>query len=326
MKQASKEYIYIAQASEKTRCKIGKTNNLERRLKDYNSTTGVSVDDFYKYLFTCEVKDATVVERDIKKEFFSYRELDNREIYLCNAYMFEKYVEFIKSHPLFIKEIFRKIDTKKQITKIVPKTRATLEERGITFRKIMSQAQRADNDEFYTRYEDIEKEISMYDKSIWKDKCVFCNCDDAVGKDDKSTSAFALYFLNNFKELGLKKLICTHYSGGLDIFNQGTKGYVFTKNGFCEIEDYELLKKYPKGYTGSFDDPISLEILEKDADIVCTNPPFSKAIEYWKIVIGSGKKFIVISNITNVLNIFRKLYYSGDIFRLIFVTFRPSIT
>jgi hypothetical protein len=41
--------------------------------------------------------------------------------------------------------------------------------------------------------------------------------------------------------------------------------------------------------------------LNEEADIVCTNPPFSRAIDYWKIVIGSGKKFIIISNIANVL-------------------------
>jgi hypothetical protein len=164
----------------------------------------------------------------------------------------------------------------------------------------MQRAQKVKNDEFYTRYEDVEKELSMYDKKIWKNKTVFCNCDDAVDDEEKNTSAFVLYFLRNFKELGLKKLICSHYGGGLDLFNQGTKGYVyiyiFTKNGFKEI------KEYPKNYTGSFDDPLSLKILNEEADIVCTNPPFSKAKEYWKIIIASGKKFLIISNVTNVKN------------------------
>ena len=45
--------------------------------------------------------------------------------------------------------------------------------------------QKTKNDEFYARYEDIEKEISMYDKSIWQDKCVFCKCDDAVDNDER---------------------------------------------------------------------------------------------------------------------------------------------
>lgn len=143
--------------------------------------------------------------------------------------------------------------------------------------------------------EDIEKELSMYNKKIWRNKTVFCNCDDAVGDDERNTSAFALYFLRNFIELKLKKLICTHYDGPVDLFNQGSKAYVFTKDGFLEK------KFYPKHYTGSFDDPLSLKILKEEADIVCTNPPFSRAIDYWKILIDSGKKFIIISNFTNVL-------------------------
>ena len=158
---------------------------------------------------------------------------------------------------------------------------------------VLQKAQKANNDEFYTRYEDVEKELPMYDKRIWNNKVVFCNCDDAVGEDEKNTSAFALYFIKNFKQLGLKKLICTHYGGTIDLFNAGAKGYVFTKTGFKEI------KESPKNYTGSFDDPLSLKILKDEADIVCTNPPFSRATDFWKIIIKSGKKFLILSNITN---------------------------
>jgi hypothetical protein len=160
----------------------------------------------------------------------------------------------------------------------------------------LQKAQKVQNDEFYTRFEDVEKELSMYNKSTWKNKTVFCNCDDAVDTENKNSSAFALYFLQNFFDLGLKKLICTHYSGTVDLFNQGSKGYVFTKDGYNEI------KEYPKNYMGSFDDPLSVKILREETDIVCTNPPFSKAAEYWKMVIESGKQFLIISNITNVKN------------------------
>jgi len=87
--------------------------------------------------------------------------------------------------------------------------------------------------------------------------------------------------LRNFKELGLKKLICTHYGGGIDIFNQGVRGYIFTKDGYSELpNDLEKMKKYYSGYDGSFDHPISIKILNEEADIVCTNPPFSLAAEY----------------------------------------------
>ena len=307
-KENTKQYIYIVQASnESTRCKIGKSGDLQRRLKQYNNMTGKSKDIIYKYLFTCQVSDMTQVENDIKKNFSILRETKNTEIYILNDEAYKKYVNFIKSHPLFIQEIPVENENK-PIVKIIKKTTPSLEERGITAKDVMQKAQKVQNDEFYTRYEDVEKEISMYDKDIWKNKVVFCNCDDAVdeknGKtNEKRTSAFALFFINNFKKLELKKLICTHYAGKVDLFNAGSKGLVFLityemgNDGALKIE-----KQSPKGYTGSFDDPLSLKILNEEADIVCTNPPFSRAADYWKVVIESGKKFLIISNVTNVKN------------------------
>jgi hypothetical protein len=187
------------------------------------------------------------------------------------------------------------------MTKVKPvkKVILTLEERGVSRKELLQKAQKIINDVFYTRYEDVEKELSMYQKSIWKNKIVFCNCDDVVNFSDENTSAFALYFLRNFQHLGLKKLICTHYVGKVNLFNQGPKGCIFTKFGFREID---MKKEYPKNYTGSFDDSLSVKILNEEADIVCTNPPFSRAIEYWKMLIESGKRFIIISNITNAVN------------------------
>jgi hypothetical protein len=211
--------------------------------------------------------------------------------------LFNDYVKFIKTHPLFLKETYIKTEEpKKQIVKIVKKTTPSLDEREITRKDVMQKAKKIKDDEFYTRYEDVEKELSMYNKNVWKNKTVFCNCDDAVGNSETRTSAFSLYFIKNFKELGLKKLICTHYSGQVDLFNQGSKGYVFTKFGYRELD---FKKEYPEGYNGSFEHPLSLKILKEETDIVCTNPPFSKAPEYWELTIKSGKKFIIISNITN---------------------------
>ena len=159
-------------------------------------------------------------------------------------------------------------------------------------------AKNINNDEFYTRYEDVEKEINMYPIETWQGKCVFCNCDDPVGetRTEIDSSAFALFFIKNFVRLGLKKLICTHYSGQMDLFHAGAKGYIFTKDGVHEMTNA------PKGYTGCFEDPLSLQILHDEADIVCTNPPFSRAPDYWRIVIESGKQFLIISNITNCKN------------------------
>jgi hypothetical protein len=278
---------------EPAKCKIAKTNDLERRLKEYNNMTGKSKDNIYRYLFACEVKNMTQLENAIKAKFSILREEKSKEIYFYNSALFKNYVKFIKSHKTFVKELFIQTEDKKQLVKIIKKTAPSLEERGLSQKELLQKAQKKDNDEFYTRYEDVEKELSMYNKSIWQNKSVFCNCDDAVDDDERNTSAFSLYFIQNFNKLGLKKLICTHYSGVVDLFNQGAKGYIFTKDGFREF------KEYPKGYTGSFDHPLSLKILNEETDIVCTNPPFSRAIDYWKITIESGKKFLIISNITN---------------------------
>jgi len=291
------QYIYIVQSSlEPSKCKIGKTNDLERRLKEYNNMTGKSKENVYEYLFTCKVKSMTRVEKDIRDQYVHLREAKSKEMYFFNPMLFEGYVSFIKAHKSFVKEICLKKGDKTQIVKIVKKTAPTLEERGLTTKEILQKAQKIKNDEFYTRYEDVEKELDMYPKSVWKNKVVFCNCDDAVNSSERNTSAFALYFLKNFHHLGLKKLICTHYAGKVDLFNQGPKGYIFTKYGFNEIDKK---KEYPPNYTGSFDDPLSLRILNEEADIVCTNPPFSRAIDFWRTVIESGKRFIIISNVTN---------------------------
>ena len=66
----------------------------------------------------------------------------------------------------------------------------------------LTKAKRLKNDEFYTQLTDIEKEMRHY-KSFFKDKIVYCNCDDA------RESNFFKYFSLNFEHLGLKKLICT---------------------------------------------------------------------------------------------------------------------
>ncbi len=232
------------------------------------------------------------MENDIKNRFLTLREQNNREIYFYNSSLFNDYVGFIKSHNLYLKEIFIKPADKQQTVKIVQRTKPTMEERGVSWRKVLQKAQNVKNDEFYTRYEDIEKEINMYPAQIWQDKVVFCNCDDAVGdtKTEKDSSAFALFFIRNFSRLKLKRLICTHYNGKVDLFNAGSSAYIFTKDGFEEKKDF------PPGWSGSFDSEISLKILHEEADIVCTNPPFSKIIKFWKILIKSGKRFLILAN------------------------------
>jgi hypothetical protein len=317
----AKQYIYIVQATkEDTKCKIGKTNDLDRRLNDYNNRTGKSKENVYQYLFTCEVADMSQVENDIKNEFSKLREQKSREIYFYNNDLIADYANFIKSHKLFVKEIA--IKTPKEKIKIVKEKQKTLEERSMTQGDLMRKAKKKANaiqknnslsgviehDEFYTRYEDIEKEVENY-KDFFDGKVVFCNCDDPyIEGDEGKSSAFALYFYKNFKKLKLKKLICLHYSGGVDLFNQGSSGIIFTTDG----EKWE--KQNPTGFNGSFDHPLSIKILKDEADIVCTNPPFSRAIEYWMLIINSGKNFLIISNISNAVNTaYIKYFKNGQV-------------
>src|SRR5215469_8806003 len=97
-KSTEKQYIYIVQALlEPAKCKIGKTNDLERRLKDYNGMTGKSKDNIYQYLFTCEVKNMTQVEKDIKEKYCTHREESSKEIYFFNPHFFKHYVTFIQT-------------------------------------------------------------------------------------------------------------------------------------------------------------------------------------------------------------------------------------
>ena len=70
--------------------------------------------------------------------------------------------------------------------------------------KNLKSANKAKSDEFYTQLSDIEKEMGNY-KIHFRDKIVFCNC------DDPEESHFWNYFAQNFEHLGLKKLVSTHF-------------------------------------------------------------------------------------------------------------------
>lgn len=130
------------------------------------------------------------------------------------------------------------------------------------------------NDEFYTMYDTIENEISYYSEQF-RDKVVYCNCDDPI------ESNFTKYFTNNFIRLGLKKLISTSYNP-----NENGRGTLYIYDG--NIPYVEQLKS-----NGDFSKPDCLELL-KGSDIVVTNPPFSKFREFIQTLIDYDKDFIVL--------------------------------
>ena len=136
----------------------------------------------------------------------------------------------------------------------------------------LNKAKAAKNDEFYTRLEDIEKELKHYTEHF-KGKVVYCNCDDA------NRSNFFKYFSTNFQKLGLKKLI----TSGLK--DNGTGVVAIQKGNDIDIYDGN----------GDFRSEECIEFL-KEADIVVTNPPFSLFREYVAQLMQYGKKFLIIGN------------------------------
>lgn len=157
----------------------------------------------------------------------------------------------------------------------------------------LHKAKDAKNDEFYTQLTDVAKELMHY-KSHFKDKIVFCNC------DDPTWSAFWKYFHLNFAELGLKKLISTHYDR-----EEATYKMEYTGG---DDNDIEVGVKTPLEGNGDFRNQECLDLLD-EADIVVTNPPFSLFREYVAVLMEHNKKFIIIGN--------RNSFGSDEIFSLI---------
>lgn len=158
----------------------------------------------------------------------------------------------------------------------------------------LNKANKEKNDEFFTQLTDIEKELKHY-RPHFKDKVVFCNC------DDPRVSNFFHYFSYNFEKLGLKKLITTSYKNqNADLFStkESDKAiyleYEGDKNG-NQIPDPEEIGIKQLNGDGDFRSPECVELL-KQADIVVTNPPFSLFREYILQLIQYDKKFIILGN------------------------------
>ncbi len=183
-------------------------------------------------------------------------------------------------------------------------------------------AKKAKQDEFYTQYVDIQKEIEAYlefDPDTFRGKVVYCNCDDPF------ESNFFKYFAANFNRLGLKKLITTSYDGSpiaaqqvlFPEYDQGDTKRPrphsvavaveidevtdLNGDGATGIADVQLFlernphSRRPLAGGGDFRSPECVEFL-KEADVVVTNPPFSLFREYVAQLIEHGKKFLIIGN------------------------------
>jgi hypothetical protein len=194
--------------------------------------------------------------------------------------------------------------------------------------KNLANAKKVKNDEFYTQYSDIQKEIAAYleySPDVFRDKVVYCNCDDPF------ESNFFRYFVLNFNNLGLKQLITTSYKPSpvantqLALFGDDktltkSKGRPkVTANKFIINEVHDInndgefnLKDVAKQLKankhnewmpldgdGDFRSVESINLL-KQSDIVVTNPPFSLFREYIMQLVDNKKKFLIIGNLNAI--------------------------
>ena len=182
----------------------------------------------------------------------------------------------------------------------------------------LANAKTAKNDEFYTQYADIQKEINAYldyDPHVFRGKTVLLPC------DDPEWSNFTKFFAQNFELLGLKKVISTSYAPEskkyktptqltlfeteapqFDAAKSQTHGKIFvltrdvTGDNRIDINDLEW--QYLEG-DGDFRSK-EIRDLRDEADIIVTNPPFSLFREFMAWLMESGKLFIIIGSMNAV--------------------------
>ena len=156
----------------------------------------------------------------------------------------------------------------------------------------LNAAKAAKNDEFYTQYADIEKEVSAYvdyDKDVFRDKTILLPC------DDPERSNFTKYFLDHFAEYGIRKLIST-FAAPQTRF----KSPLFTGTGHGRYSIYTRGEDASAGFFDGDGDFRSVEVtrLRDEADIIITNPPFSLFREF--MAWARGKRFLVLGNMNAI--------------------------
>jgi hypothetical protein len=178
----------------------------------------------------------------------------------------------------------------------------------------LGKAKKAKNDEFYTQYHDIEKEINAYleyNPDVFNGKTVLLPC------DDPEWSNFTKFFAQKFQDLGLKKLISTSYAPNskppevpyqptlfemedekFDDVKTQANGKIFTLtkdktgDGIVNVEDLEWT--YLEG-DGDFRSG-EIQKLRDEADIIITNPPFSLFRPFLNWITEAEKQFVIIGN------------------------------
>ena len=159
-------------------------------------------------------------------------------------------------------------------------------------------AKNSKNDEFYTQYTDIQKEIDAYleyNPNVFRDKTILLPC------DDPEWSNFTKFFVQNFEKFGLKKLISTCYTNTknncqADLFENDCSQN-FNLHGKILIVTKDNLNskwQYLKG-DGDFRSS-EIKALRDESDFIITNPPFSLFREFVSWIFETDKKFLIIGN------------------------------
>ena len=182
----------------------------------------------------------------------------------------------------------------------------------------LTNAKTAKNDEFYTQYHDIQKEVEAYlefNSKLFNGKTILMPC------DDPEWSNFTKFFAQNFERFGLKKLISTSYAPEsknyksnyqptlfevnnpqFDIEKTIKNGKIFTltkdKSGDGKIDVNDLEWEYLKG-DGDFNSS-EIKKLRDESDIIITNPPFSLFRDFFGWVIEAEKQFLLIGNMNAI--------------------------
>jgi hypothetical protein len=181
----------------------------------------------------------------------------------------------------------------------------------------LSQAKNAKNDEFYTQWADIEKEVQAYlefNPDVFRGKTILCPC------DDPEWSNFTKFFALHFQEYGLKKLISTSYAVESKAYKKGyqltlfeqndpkfdkkktrTNGKIFLLN--CNGKNKKInIDNLKWDYMEGDGDFRSAEVkkLRDEADIIITNPPFSLFREFLAWITEANKHFLIIANMNAI--------------------------
>jgi hypothetical protein len=151
----------------------------------------------------------------------------------------------------------------------------------------LNKAREVKNDEFFTRLEDIEKEMWYY-RDHFRNKSVYLNC------DDPEKSNFWKFFKLKFDLLGLSKLTSTcHNKSGGSYKLEVVRGVDEDEAGYKEVIKTGLVGN------GDFRSDECIELL-KECDIVVTNPPFSLFRKFIDQLMRYNKKFLIIGSMNAI--------------------------